>query len=173
MKRPTQHEENSAGSVFDVPGFRFGSAVSGLKPSGLADTGLVLAEQLVAAGGVFTRNRFRAAPVELAIERMARGRVRGLVVNSGNANACTGPRGMQDALRMTEIAARAVGVAPEEMVPASTGLIGAPLAMGKLGGGIRRAAASLAPSGAAGFAEAIRTTDAFAKIIASPVPAMG
>lgn len=171
VKKTTQGERSSGESGFEVGGFRFGSATAGLKPSGLTDTALVVADAPVAAGGVFTRNRFRAAPVDLAVERLKAGRLRGLVVNSGNANACTGARGVEDARRMTELAAKAVGAAPEEIAPASTGLIGAPLAMGKLGGGIRRAATALDPAGASGFAEAIRTTDAFAKMVAAPVPA--
>lgn len=171
MRRPKKREEERFESGFAVPGFRFGSAVAGLKPSGLPDVGLVLADEPAVAAGVFTRNRFRAAPVELAIERVAAGRVRGLVVNSGNANACTGLRGMKDAVRMTEVAARAVGASPKEILPASTGLIGAPLPMGKLGSGIRRAAAGMAPDGAEGFAEAIRTTDAFPKMVAASFPA--
>ncbi|MFP6664221.1 MAG: bifunctional glutamate N-acetyltransferase/amino-acid acetyltransferase ArgJ [Deltaproteobacteria bacterium] len=166
-KREVERAEQGA---FEVPGFSFGTATAGLKESGAPDIGLIVASRPVAAGGVFTRNRFRAAPVDLAVQRLTAGRLRALVVNSGNANACTGPRGRRDAQAMCVAAAACLGIAPSDVAPASTGLIGAPLAMGKVQRGIRAAARSLRPSGAADFADAIRTTDAFAKIVATTVP---
>jgi glutamate N-acetyltransferase/amino-acid N-acetyltransferase len=156
--------------AFEVPGFVFGAAKAGLKDSGAPDLGLIVAAAPVAAGGVFTQNRFRAAPVDLAVQRLGAGRLRALVVNSGNANACTGPRGRRDAQTMCENAASCLGLHATEVAPASTGLIGAPLAMGKVRRGIRAAARSLAPGAAEEFADAIRTTDAFAKIVATTVP---
>ena len=80
-----------------VPGFRFGGVACGIKKSGAPDCAVLIADQPAAAGAVFTRNRFCAAPVVLGRERVRRGKLQALVVNSGNANACTGPQGIADA----------------------------------------------------------------------------
>jgi glutamate N-acetyltransferase/amino-acid N-acetyltransferase len=166
-KREADRSEQDA---FAVPGFSFGAATAGLKESGASDIGLIVGSRPVAAGGVFTQNRFRAAPVDLAVARLGAGRLRGLVVNSGNANACTGPAGRRDAQAMCAEAAACLGIPTSDVAPASTGLIGASLPMGKLRRGIRAAARDLNPQGAVDFADAIRTTDAFAKIVATTVP---
>ena len=165
VRRPT-----AADNEFQVPGFRFGSTTAGLKDSGRSDLGLIVADVPVVAAGVFTRNRFRAAPVELALERLRRGRLRALLVNSGNANACTGDRGRIDAEKLCDWTADRLDCEPQEVLSASTGLIGAPLPMGKLRRGIRAATTALKSDGAESFAEAIQTTDAFSKIVATTVP---
>src|SRR5262245_46000436 len=90
-----------------VAGFRFGGIACGLKESGKPDLGLFLADGEVAAAAVFTRNQVKAAPVLLSQERVRRGVARGVVVNSGNANACTGRVGLDAAEKMTRAVARA------------------------------------------------------------------
>ncbi len=149
-----------------VAGFRFGAAACGVKPGRRLDCGLIAADRPVAAAGTFTRNRFRAAPVELAALRLRGGRVQVLVVNSGNANACTGAGGRRAAARVCERAARLLDVAPALVAPASTGIIGVPLPWRRLERGLPRAVRDLAPGGVWRFADAIRTTDAFPKVAA-------
>ncbi|MCG0238605.1 MAG: bifunctional glutamate N-acetyltransferase/amino-acid acetyltransferase ArgJ [Firmicutes bacterium] len=127
------------------------------------DVALLFSQVPAAAAGVFTRNRVQAAPVILSRERVARGRLQAVVVNSGNANACTGEQGLRDAEAMAAIAAEALGIAPELVAVASTGVIGVPLPMDRIAAGIRAAAAALSPEGNADAAQAILTTDTFPK----------
>lgn len=149
-----------------VAGFRFGAAACSVKSEGRPDCGLIVAERPAAAAAAFTRNRFRAAPVEIAARRLRAGRLQALVVNSGNANACTGAAGYRAAERVCERAARLLGVAPALVAPASTGIIGVPLPWRRIERGLPRAVRDLAPGGVWDFAEAIRTTDAFPKVAA-------
>lgn len=140
-------------------GFRFAGVAAGLKESGRPDVALAVSDGPCAGAAVFTRNRFRAAPVLVSEARARRGRVRGVVANSGNANACTGARGLADARHMVKLAAAATEVPADEMCVASTGVIGVPLPMGKIQHGILAAAERLAHDGFDRFAEAILTTD--------------
>src|SRR6185436_17424489 len=159
-----------------VPGFRFAGVAAGIKKAGTdrLDVGLVVADAPGAtAAGVFTKNRVKAAPVLVSQARLHQGRARcrGIVVNAGNANACTGERGQRDAEAMTQLAAEAIGggVRAEEMCVASTGVIGNLLPMDRLGAGIQRAAAELSESGFDRFSEAILTTDKGPKTAAAHV----
>ena len=144
-------------------GFRFAGVHCGLRaaePSRL-DLALVVSDRPAAAAGVFTQNRVAAAPVHLCKERLPRPDARGFVVCSGNANACTGEQGMADARRMAALAAAEIGTTPEQMLVASTGVIGRLLPMNVFETGIPLAAKQLG-SGAAHFvaaATAILTTD--------------
>jgi len=147
-----------------VPGFRFGAASCGIKKSGLADLALAMADRPATVGAAFTRNSFRAAPVDVASERVRRGRLQAIVVNSGNANACTGRRGLADARRSCAIAARSLGIDEKLVAPASTGIIGVPLPMGAVSAGVDVAATSLDADGLGRFAHAIMTSDAYPKI---------
>ena len=151
-----------------VRGFRFGGVHAGLKRSGKADLGLLAAEDPrggpVKVAATFTASRAAAAPVLLSRERAARGRCRGLVVNSGNANACTGAQGMKDARAMTRSAAAALGVDDDEVLVASTGVIGAPLPLAALDRALPGLAGRLDPGGFGDFARAILTTDNAEKI---------
>src|SRR6266571_7082597 len=97
-----------------VRGFRFSGVAAGIKPSGKKDVGLVVADVPAVAAGVFTQNRLRAAPVDISAARLKKGRARGVVVVSGNANACTGPAGARDAEAMARAAAGAVGAGEAE-----------------------------------------------------------
>ena len=147
-----------------VPGFRFGGVVAGVKKSGLPDCGIVVADRPAAAGAVFTRNTFCAAPVTVGRERVKDGKLQAVIVNSGNANACTGKQGLADARGMCATAAKALGIAPTLVAPSSTGMIGVELPMDRLGPGIERAVADATPDGLWRFARAIMTTDAFPKV---------
>src|SRR5262245_44657984 len=128
-------------------GFRFAGIHCGLraKEPGRLDLALVVSDTPAAAVGVFTQNRVAAAPVQICKERLPRADARGVVVCSGNANACTGEQGLADARRMAELAARAVGCAPEQFLIASTGVIGRPLPMAVFEIGIPTAARQLGP----------------------------
>jgi glutamate N-acetyltransferase / amino-acid N-acetyltransferase len=126
-------------------GYRFAGVHSGLRASesGRLDLALVVSDTPAAAAGVFTQNRVAAAPVHICKERLPRADARGFVVCSGNANACTGEPGLADARRMAELAANQIGCASEQVLVASTGVIGRPLPMGVFETGIPAAAREL------------------------------
>jgi glutamate N-acetyltransferase/amino-acid N-acetyltransferase len=149
-------------SSIRVPGFRAAGIGCGIKKEGL-DLALLVSEGPAAVAGVFTRSSVVGAPVELSRARVRRGRARGIVVNSGVSNVAMGARGLRDATEMARLAAVAVGCAPEEMLVASTGVIGRPLPMARLREGVRVASAALAPGGFGRAARAIMTTDTFPK----------
>ena len=147
-----------------VRGFRFAGITAGLKDSGKPDLGLILADQAVPTVAVLTRNRVRAAPVELAAQRLERGRAQAILVNSGSANACTGKPGLTAARETTRAVAEALDLKIEGVLPASTGVIGAPLPVDRILEAVPRLVADLSPDGVGRFAEAIRTTDRWPKI---------
>src|SRR5947209_12955843 len=132
-------------------GYRYAGVHSGLRPTppDRRDLALVVSDTPAAAAGVFTQNRVVAAPVRVCRERVPAADARGIVVCSGNANACTGQRGLEDARRMAAVAAEAVGCRPEQMLVCSTGVIGRHLPMSAIESGIRDAAGRLDPSDAA------------------------
>ena len=146
-----------------VPGFRTSGVRAGIKARGL-DVALIVSDRPAAVAGVFTRSTVVGAPVELCRRRVRRGTARGVIVNSGCSNVAMGDRGRRDAAEMSRLAALAVGAAPAEMLVASTGVIGQPLPMARIGRGVAKAAAALSETGLARAAEAIRTTDTFAKL---------
>jgi glutamate N-acetyltransferase/amino-acid N-acetyltransferase len=143
-------------------GFRAAGAACGLKTKpGTPDLALLVADSPAAAAALFTTNKVVAAPVVLGRRTVRSGRLRAVVVNSGNANACTGAQGLRDAKAMAALAAKALGVKPAEVLVGSTGVIGHFLPMDKIAAGIRDAAARLdrTPAAAESFARAIMTTD--------------
>lgn len=142
-----------------VLGFRFAGIAAGIKKSGAPDLALVVADAAVPTAAVFTQNIVRAAPVELAEERVRAGKARAVLVNSGNANACTGVAGRLAAETSTAAVAAALGVPPEQVLPCSTGVIGQPLPKGVIEAAAPALVASLAVDGADAFATAILTTD--------------
>jgi glutamate N-acetyltransferase / amino-acid N-acetyltransferase len=146
-------------------GFRAAGVACGLKPSGSLDLGLLVSSAPgTTSAARFTRSGTQAAPVLLCRERCRLDSIRAVVVNSGNANAATGGRGLEDAAKMQGAAASAWGAGSQAQVAvASTGVIGVPLQMGAVMEGIEAVRRALAPHGDADFAEAIRTTDASAK----------
>ncbi|HPU01268.1 MAG: bifunctional glutamate N-acetyltransferase/amino-acid acetyltransferase ArgJ [Firmicutes bacterium] len=149
-----------------VQGIQAAAVHCGLKKRKL-DLALVYSSRDCAAAGVFTRNRVQAAPVRLCRKAIA-GPIRALVVNSGNANACTGEAGMQNARRMAALAAASLGLSPAQVLVCSTGVIGQQLPMELVERGIARAAEALSGERKAGraAARAILTTDTVAKEVA-------
>ncbi len=147
-----------------APGFRAGGAHCGLKGGGKTDVGLVVCDaEEVASSILLTRNASSAAPVRVCRERVDRGAIRAAVVNSGNANAETGAAGFVDAVAMCDEAALRLGLAPETVAVAETGVIGVPLPIAEVLTGIEEAVGNLTTAGAADFAEAIMTTDRWPK----------
>jgi glutamate N-acetyltransferase/amino-acid N-acetyltransferase len=152
-------------SVTAPLGFRAAGVAAGLKTSGLPDVAVVVNDgPSRAAAAVFTSNRVAAAPVLWSRQVVAGGRVRAVVLNSGGANACTGPSGFQDTHATAEHLAALLGESAGEMAVCSTGLIGERLPMAKLLTGVDAAVAGAARSGGLSAADAIRTTDTVVKI---------
>ncbi len=147
-------------------GYRFAGIVSGLRQEpNRRDLALIISDRPAACAGIFTQNRVAAAPVQICRDRLPRSDARGVVICSGNANACTGEQGLADARRLAELAANNVGAKPEQMLVASTGVIGRPLPMHVFETGIPAAAKRLAGSTTAAndAAHAILTTDTVIK----------
>ena len=152
-------------SVTAPIGFRAAGVAAGLKEGGGRDVAVVVNDgPSRAAAAVFTANRVKAAPV-LWTQQVARGgRVRAVVLNSGGANACTGPAGFQDAHATAERLAAALEDSAGEIAVCSTGLIGERLPMDALLPGVDAAVAALSRAGGLAAADAIRTTDTVVKI---------
>jgi len=143
-----------------APGFRAGAAACGLKGGGRTDVGLLACDaDEVRSALLLTPNAAAAAPVRVCRRECEPGSLRAAVVNSGNANAATGEQGYADALAMRDAAAAGVDAEPAHVAVAETGVIGVPLRTADVIDGIETAAAALSPTGGAGFAEAIMTTD--------------
>jgi glutamate N-acetyltransferase / amino-acid N-acetyltransferase len=147
-----------------APGFRAGAAHCGLKGGGKTDVGLLICEApRVASALLLTRNASAAAPVRICRDRVEGGSVRAAVVNSGNANAETGEKGLADAWAMCEQAGARLGLDPAAVAVAETGVIGVPLPIDAVLGGIDEAAAALSAEGGSSFSDAILTTDRWPK----------
>ncbi len=155
-----------ATSTITVPGFKFAGVACGIKKSRKKDLALIFSERPATAAALFTTNRVKAAPVLVGMKRIRRGAIQAVVVNSGNANACTGARGLKDAETMCREAARHLRIDARLVLPSSTGLIGVPLPMEKIKGGIKRAARLLSRDSFTEAANAICTTDRFVKTAA-------
>jgi glutamate N-acetyltransferase/amino-acid N-acetyltransferase len=162
------------GGITAPTGFRAAALASGIKASAL-DLALVVADRPATAAGIFTVNLAKAAPVLVSREHltMSGGHARAIVANSGCANACTGPEGIEAARTMAAVTASAVGCKAEEVLVASTGVIGVALPMARVTKGIAEAAAMLGREHHAAAARAIMTTDPFPKEHAVRVPAPG
>ncbi|MGY1840960.1 MULTISPECIES: bifunctional glutamate N-acetyltransferase/amino-acid acetyltransferase ArgJ [unclassified Modestobacter] len=151
-------------SVTIPRGFRAAGVAAGLKSSGAPDVALVVNDGPDdAAAAVFTTNRFPAAPVQWSRQVLATGRTRAVVLNSGGANACTGPEGFGDTHATAEHVAAELGIGAIDVAVASTGLIGVRLPMDKLLPGVSEAAGKLSEDGGADAARAIMTTDSVPK----------
>ncbi|HEY5548614.1 MAG TPA: bifunctional glutamate N-acetyltransferase/amino-acid acetyltransferase ArgJ [Coriobacteriia bacterium] len=151
------------GGVTAPAGFMAAGVAAGLKRSGRPDVALVATVAPVPAAAVFTTNRVAAAPVVVSRAHAALGRIRAVVINAGNANACTGPEGLAAAHAMAKETAIAVGCTADEVIVASTGVIGVRLPLELVLPAIGRAAAALDGAAGSDAAEAILTTDTFAK----------
>jgi acetylglutamate kinase len=146
-------------------GFRFGAVAAGVKQAGAArrDVALIASEVPCAAAGVFTVNKLCAAPVSYGAAHLPADDVRAIVANSGNANALTGPAGAADERNVAAAVAKALGVAPGQVMTASTGGIGIRLPVERIAAAVPALIASLGDD-VAGAAEAIRTTDLRTKL---------
>ncbi len=153
-------------------GFRFGAVEAAVKKPGRLDLGVILSDTEAAVAGTFTRNLVVAAPVVVCRERVRRGTARAILVNSGNANACTGERGIADARRLTERFGRLLELEGEAVLPCSTGVIGLPLPMDRMEAALPRLEGALGDDPEP-LARAILTTDQFPKLATRAVEAGG
>lgn len=155
------------GQVTSPRGFTAGTAAAGIKYPGKCDLGLLASAVPAVAAGVFTKNAIRSAPVQVSERRVARGSASAVVVNSGCANACTGERGLRDAESMAAMAAARLGLHDNDVLVASTGVIGTFLPLDRVEAGLGKIA--LHEANGHSFARAIMTTDTRAKEIAVAV----
>ncbi len=150
---------------YNVPGFKFSGISCEIKKTGDPDIGIIYSELPGIAAGAFTKNKIKAAPVKLDIKNIKSDSSRAIIVNSGNANACTGKQGDKDAKEMIKLTASKLGLANNEVLVASTGVIGNLLPMDKIRPGIEKACENLSNSGINAFTKAIMTTDSFQKMV--------
>ena len=155
-----------AGGLTCVEGIRAAGLFAGIKPATAPDLALIVSDRPAVAAALFTRNHFQAPPLILTRRHLRRGRLQAIVVNSGNANACTGARGLTDAQTLTHDAARLLGIPAESVAIASTGVIGVPLPMGKMRGALPALVNRLSTAGSRQAARAIMTTDTTVKEVA-------
>ncbi|MBW1795084.1 MAG: bifunctional glutamate N-acetyltransferase/amino-acid acetyltransferase ArgJ [Deltaproteobacteria bacterium] len=148
-----------------VPGFVAGAVAAGLRKDGNKDLGMIFSEVPACAAGVFTTNQVQAAPVLFDKERIKSGRCQAIVANSGNANACTGKRGIEDAEAVARSAATALGIPEELVLVASTGVIGRHLNVSVIETAMPKLAGQLNAAGLYDVAQAIITTDTFPKTV--------
>ena len=157
------------GGITAVPGLRATGVHGGLKPDNEKDVALIVADAPAVAAGVFTKNRVCAPVVLVCRENLGDNIAQAIVVNSKNANACTGEVGLANAQRMTSLVGEALGIDPSLVLVASTGVIGQQLPMDIITNGIHLAADALEPDGGHDAALAIMTTDTVPKEIAVEV----
>jgi len=157
------------GSITSPEGFFAGATCAGLnkKAKDKPDLGILFSEAPCVATALFTTNRIKAAPVVLCQQRLQQGRALAVVANSGCANACTGEKGLVHAAEMAKLTAEGIGISPEDVLVASTGVIGLPLPMKRIRAGIEQII--LSRDGGHKLAKAIMTTDTFAKEMAVAV----
>ena len=156
-----------SGGITAPTGFKAAGLSAGLKPSRKPDLSLLLAPEAAVCAGTFTTSVVRAACVDLCADRLqvTSGRVRAVVTNSGQANACTGDRGLADSLRITQAVADRLGFSHDQVLICSTGVIGVPIAMDPLLAAVDPLVDALAPDGGGAAAQAILTTDLVEKEI--------
>jgi len=162
-----------ADSLHPVPGVRIGVAEAGIRKANRKDLTVFLFDEGTAVGGVFTRNRFCAAPVQVCREHLATGDIRAMVINTGNANAGTGEDGLVRARQTCIAAARALNLAPQQVLPFSTGVIMEPLPVDRIEKGLPAAIADARPDHWLKAAEGIMTTDTIAKAFSRQVQVDG
>ncbi|MGI5823862.1 MAG: bifunctional glutamate N-acetyltransferase/amino-acid acetyltransferase ArgJ [Dethiobacteria bacterium] len=154
----SSHLKKIQGGITAVRGIEAAGVHCGLKKNGEKDLALLYSREPAAAAGVFTTNKFKAAPLYVTQQHLIHP-ARAIVINSGLANACTGEQGVAAALRTTELAAEELGIRKEEVLVASTGVIGAYLPLDKIARGINLAVQNLSSQGGTEAARAIMTTD--------------
>jgi glutamate N-acetyltransferase/amino-acid N-acetyltransferase len=158
------HKGEKKEGDFFIPGFMFSGIPAGIKEGGEKDLALFYSVTPATAAGMFTTNRVKAAPVLVDRVRIRKGRCQAIIVNSGNANACTGERGMRDARAMADATAEALGIPRGLVLVSSTGVIGKPLPTAKILSGIPRLIDNLSSHALTDAEEAIMTTDTFPKV---------
>ena len=146
-------------------GFKAAGVSAGIKKNGKKDLGIIISKSPFSAAGVFTQNKVQAAPVVLDKKRIQSGTCQAVIVNSGNANCCTGEKGIRDAKTMTAAVAKELGISAEMVLVASTGVIGQPLPIEKIKSIMPDLVKSAKPDGFQDFSEAILTTDTVPKLI--------
>ncbi|MGQ0793955.1 MAG: bifunctional glutamate N-acetyltransferase/amino-acid acetyltransferase ArgJ [Deltaproteobacteria bacterium] len=156
-----------------VAGFLSCGISGGIKKNGKKDLALIFSETPAVASGVFTTNIVKAAPVLLGMERIKGGLCQAVVINSGNANACTGERGMQDAIATALAVAEGLHIDESLVIPSSTGVIGVPLPLEKIKSAVPSAVLALSDDGLDAAAEAIMTTDKFPKSASAQIEVDG
>lgn len=153
-----------SGTVTSASGFLAGAVHAGIKTKNELDLAILYSDKPCVAAGMFTTNGIKSAPVILSRQHLARRQAQAIVVNSGCANACLGEQGLEDALEMARLTGTKLGISTEDVLVASTGVIGVPLPMEKVRAGISKL--KLSRNGGHGFARAIMTTDTRPKEIA-------
>ncbi|MCC6273899.1 MAG: bifunctional glutamate N-acetyltransferase/amino-acid acetyltransferase ArgJ, partial [Deltaproteobacteria bacterium] len=146
-----------------IPGFRFSGVIAGIKQAKKPDVALIVADRPAKATAVFTTNRLKAAPVLQGQKAIRGGKLRAIVVNSGNANAATGPKGLKNAFATADAVAKALKISENEVLVSSTGKIGIQLDVGKIRRALPAAVQALSAQNFTAAARAIMTTDAFPK----------
>ncbi len=146
-----------------LKGFKFSAVEAAIKQPGRLDVGLIFSETPAQAAGVFTTNLVQAAPVQVTKPRVDKGVLQAVVVNSGNANACNGPQGLEAAARTAEVVAESLGLDPKLIGVCSTGVIGRPLPVERIEAVAPALAKGLSPDGLDDVARAIMTTDTVPK----------
>lgn len=157
------------GGITAVPGVRAAGVHAGIKAADVKDVALIVTDAPAAAAGVFTKNSVTAAPIWVCRQHLIYGRAQVVIVNSGNANACTGEVGMANARRMASATAEQLGIDTNLVLVSSTGVIGQQLPMDRIENGIQLAASALNTEGGSDAAEAIMTTDTHPKSVAIEV----
>ena len=152
-----------------VKGFLAAAVPAGIRYAGRLDLGLIFSQTPAVTSGAFTTNKVKAAPVQLGMERLRSGLAQAILVNSGNANACTGKEGMDQAQATGVLAARQLGIDPALVQVASTGVIGQPLRLEPFAEAMPGLVAGLSPDGFTQVAQAIMTTDLVPKIATATV----
>ncbi|WP_196594443.1 bifunctional glutamate N-acetyltransferase/amino-acid acetyltransferase ArgJ [Pectinatus sottacetonis] len=165
-------KENKSGVTFPK-GFKAAGVKAGIKKSGNPDLAVIISETDAVAAGTFTQNKVAAAPVYVSKKVISTGTATAIVTNSGCANACTGQQGLNDANKTTQIAARELNINPNDVIVASTGVIGVTLPMEKIESGIKNAVAALSSTGSESAANAIITTDTYIKSLTTTIEING
>src|SRR3954469_15410426 len=156
-----------------VRGLRIGVAEAGIRKANRKDLTVVLLDEGASVGGVFTQNRFCAAPVQVSRDHLGHGNIRALVINTGNANAGTGEEGLKRARRMCEAMASHLKVDASQVLPFSTGVIMEPLPIDRIEAGLPAAIADANESNWLRAAEGIMTTDTLPKAFSRQVDVGG
>jgi len=148
-----------------IQGFKAAGAHAGIKKTDEKDLGVIFSVKLASVAAVFTRNKVQAAPVMIDRKRVKSGQCQAIIVNSGNANCCTGEQGMNDAFEMTRLVSSQLGIPETSVLVASTGVIGELLPMDEIKSSVPDLIGSLSDEGLSDFSKAIMTTDTVPKMV--------